>query len=261
MNQITDAYAAAARLLRDAYDAGAVPPLRDYLDPLDAAGAYAVQQINTACWLNEGRRVAGYKVGLTSAGIQARLGVDTPDYGVLFADMQIPDGGSLSPSRTLQPMVEGEIAVILAHDLTVSEPTIDDIRAAALGAVAAIEVVDSRISDWNISFADTVSDNGSAAFFILGADVRPLADVGLSISAMTMKAGQTLVSAGSGAATLGDPLSSVAWLARMLRMRGDWLRAGDVVLTGALGTPFRLAPGDCIDVSVDGLGRCGFRFG
>ncbi len=260
MNQTNDPREAAARRLREAYDAGAIPPLRDYLAPLDGAGAYAVQHINTAYWLSKGRRIAGYKVGLTSAGIQARLGVETPDYGVLFTDMQIADGASLSPSRTLQPMAEGEIAVILAHDLIISEPTDDDIRAAALGAVAAIEVVDSRISDWNISFADTVSDNGSAAYFVLGSDVLPLDNIDLSLCEMTMTAGQAVVSTGNGAASLGDPLGSVAWLARTLRERGEFLRSGNVILTGALGAPFRLSPGDEIDVSVDRLGRCGVRF-
>lgn len=154
-----------AARLRDAYRGGAIAPLRDHLAPIDAAGAYTVQQMNTRFWQASGRRVVGRKIGLTAASVQAQLGVDQPDYGVLFADMQIADGGALAPSALLQPKAEAEMAIILARDLDDPDASAEDVERAAECAVAAIEIVDSRIADWKITFADTVADDGSSGRF------------------------------------------------------------------------------------------------
>ena len=110
---------AAAVALRDAYSKGAIPPMRQWLDPVDIAGAYAVQAINTRFWLDQGRRIVGRKAGLTAKAVQSQLGVDQPDFGVLFDDMMIPDGGTLDPAKCLQPKAEAEIAFVLGADLTV----------------------------------------------------------------------------------------------------------------------------------------------
>ena len=106
-----------ARRLRDAYAGGTVPPLRDGLDPTDADGAYAVQTINTRFWEAQGRRIVGRKAGLTAKAVQQQLDVDQPDFGVLFDDMRIADGGRLDPARAIQPKAEAEIAFILGADL------------------------------------------------------------------------------------------------------------------------------------------------
>jgi 2-keto-4-pentenoate hydratase len=158
-----------ARRLRDAYSRGAVPPLRDGLAPVDADGAYAVQTINTRFWEAQGRRIVGRKAGLTAKAVQTQLGVDQPDFGVLFDDMAVADGGLLDPARTLQPKAEAEIAFVLAKDLPDPETTPQMVADAVATAHAAIEIVDSRIADWKITFADTVADNGSSAFFVLKA--------------------------------------------------------------------------------------------
>lgn len=250
-----------AARLRAAYAQGAVPPLRDGLDPGDAVGAYAVQAINTRYWQDSGRRIIGRKIGLTAKVVQAQLGVDQPDFGVLFTDMAIPDGGVLDPARVLQPRAEAEVALVLAHDLADPHATLDDVIAATAYAVPAIEIVDSRIADWKISFADTVADNGSSAFFVLGSDPRPLAGLDLYTCGMAMEVNGAVASVGSGAACLGHPLQAALWLARTLAALGDRLRAGDIVLTGALGPMVALAPGDGVTAIIGGLGRCGFRYG
>lgn len=247
----------AAVSLRDAYTTGTIPPLRNFLDPKDMDGAYAIQDLNTLHWLDAGRRIAGYKIGLTSRSIQRQLGVDSPDYGVLFTDMQIGDGDELSTSRVIQPVVEGEIAIVLGRDLDSDRPTAADVRAAARGAAVAIELADSRIADWNISFADTIADNGSAAFFVLGRDLRPLDGLDLWSCGMVLEVDGAVASVGAGAACLGDPLASVVWLAQALRERGRMLRAGDIVLTGALGPPIRVQGGERIKTTIAGLGCCG----
>src|ERR1700674_3629887 len=140
--------------LRLAYSTGPIPSMRDAMAPDDASASYAIQMANTAHWVGAGRRIVGRKVGLTATAVQVQLGVDQPDYGVLFDDMAIPDGGELLASKVLQPKAEAEIAMILGADL--SDPGVmrDGVAAAVARVAAAIEIVDSRIADWKITFAD-----------------------------------------------------------------------------------------------------------
>ncbi|HZV09265.1 MAG TPA: fumarylacetoacetate hydrolase family protein, partial [Novosphingobium sp.] len=232
---MTDKHEAAAILLRNAYAGGAVPPLRAYLAPVDIAGAYAVQEINTRFWQAQGRRIVGRKAGLTARAVQAQLGVDQPDFGVLFDDMAVADGGFLDPARCLQPKAEAEIAFVLGADLPSADTTPEAV-AAAVGTVhAAIEIVDSRIADWQITFSDTVADNGSSAFFTLAGEGKALDGLDLYTAGMVMEVNGQIVSLGAGAAALGHPLNAAAWLARTLAARGDPLRKGDILLAGALG--------------------------
>lgn len=253
-------HAALAQRLRDAYRHGAVSPLRDGLEPTDSAGAYAVQAINTRYWEEAGRRIVGRKVGLTAQAVQAQLGVDQPDFGVLFDDMAIADGGVLPASAVLQPKAEAEVAILLGADLPDPATTREAVEAAVAGVTAAIEIVDSRIADWKISFADTVADNGSSAFFVLGDTVRPLAGLDLWSCGMVLEVNGEVVSVGAGAACLGHPLAAATWLARTLAARGAPLRKGDVVLTGALGPMVALSPGDAVKATIGGLGSCAFRY-
>lgn len=244
--------------LDEAYRGVPVPPLRDGLTPTDGVGAYAVQAINTQRWVAAGRRIVGRKIGLTAKAVQAQLGVDQPDYGVLFDDMAIADGGVLKASAVLQPKAEAEVALILARDLDDPDATADSIAAATDYAVAAIEIVDSRIADWKISFADTVADNGSSAFFVLGGEKKRLQDLDLYTCGMAMTVNDAIVSVGAGAACLGHPLNAAAWLARALAQVGEPLRAGDIVLTGALGPMVAIHPGDRVEARIGGLGAVGF---
>jgi 2-keto-4-pentenoate hydratase len=254
-------YETIARRLRDAYAGTPVDTLRPMLSPGDGAGAYAVQNLNTLFWQNQGRRIVGRKIGLTAKTVQAQMGVDQPDYGVLFDDMEIADGGVLTPERALQPRAEAEIAIILAADITSPDPTPDDILAAADHAVAAIEIVDSRIADWKISFADTVADNGSSAFFVLGQEKKRLKDLDLLTCGMIMEVNDEIRSMGVGAACLGHPLNAAAWLARVMAENGTPLRKGEIILTGALGPMVSLTPGDSIRSRVGGLGSVSFTYG
>ena len=250
-----------AARLRHAYRGVPVAPLRDGMAPTDGEAAYAVQKINTDFWRASGRRIVGRKIGLTAKAVQAQLGVDQPDYGVLFADMAVPDGGVLKASQAIQPKVEAEVALILARDLDDPNATADDVLAAAECAVAAIEIVDSRIADWKISFADTVADNGSSAFYVLGAERKPLAGLDLYTCGMALEVNGAVASLGAGAACLGHPLNAAAWLARTMSAMGEGLKAGDIMLTGALGPMVAIRPGDVVEAKIGGLGRAGFTYG
>jgi len=249
-----------AKRLRDAYTNGAIPPLRDALEPNDANGAYQIQAINTAFWTERGRRIVGRKIGLTAKAVQAQLGVDQPDYGVLFDDMEIADGGILKSSQVLQPKAEAEVALVLGTDLMKPEISKDDIIAATDYAVAAIEIVDSRIEDWKITFADTVADNGSSAFFVLGQERQSLDELDLYTCGMVLEINGAITSIGAGAACLGHPLNAAAWLASTLGKMGVGLKKGDILLTGALGPMTSISPGDHIRTKIGGIGTCSFTY-
>ncbi len=249
-----------AAMLREAYSGNALPPLRDWLEPTDADGAYAVQAINTRYWQAQGRRIVGRKAGLTAEAVQKQLGVDQPDFGVLFDDMRIADGGNLDPARCIQAKAEAEIAFVLGADLPSADTTAEQVAAAVASVHAAIEIVDSRIADWKITFADTVADNGSSAFFVLSDQGLPLAGLDLEGAAMTMTVNGNVASTGIGSAALGNPLNAAAWLARTLAAGGDPLKAGDILLAGALGPMVVLTAGDEVRADVAGIGTCSFLF-
>lgn len=246
---------AIAARLRQAYRQGPIAPLRDVLAPTDADAAYAIQQFNTEYWRAQGRRVIGRKIGLTAKTVQAQLGVNQPDYGVLFDDMRIADGGTLSVAKTLQPKAEAEIALIMARDLYGPEVSARDVLMAASYAVAAIEIVDSRIADWKITFADTVADNGSSGYFVLGTHHVGLEELDLWSCGMVLEVNGHVASVGAGAACLGNPLNAAAWLARTVP-----LASGDIVLTGALGPMVTIRAGDAVRATIAGIGTCSFRY-
>ncbi|MFJ2887304.1 2-keto-4-pentenoate hydratase [Streptomyces sp. NPDC087305] len=258
---VSPAVVKAADLLAEATRTGvACPPVRDLLDVPDLATAYAVQQLNVRRGVAAGRRVVGRKIGLTSPAVQRQLGVDQPDFGALFADMAVPDGGEVPVGRLLQPKVEAEVALVLGRDLPERECTVVDVLRAVDFALPALEIVDSRVRNWEISLVDTVADNASCGLYILGATPVPLTAVDLRAVTMTMTRGGETVSEGTGADCLGSPLIAAVWLASALAERGDPLRAGDLVLTGALGPMTPAAPGDAFEAHISDLGSVRVRF-
>lgn len=246
---------AAALLRAAAADLRPIAPLRDRLAQTGQDAAYAVQEANTQTWLAEGRRLVGRKIGLTSLAVQAQLGVDQPDFGMLFADMAVGDGEPVAAGRLIQPKVEAEIALIIGRDLTHERHTHADIIGATEYALPAIEIVDSRIENWNIRFVDTVADNASSGLFVLGGQPKKLDDFDIVGCAMEMKRGEEIVSRGNGRACLGSPLNAAVWLADVMVRCGRPLQAGDIVLTGALGPMVAVKSGDCFDATIEGLGQ------
>ncbi|TKK91561.1 2-keto-4-pentenoate hydratase [Herbidospora galbida] len=253
----------AAQILRDAYDTGTpCPPLRgDLLPEGDVATAYAVQQAQVERWTAEGRRPVGAKIGLTNPVVQKALGVFQPDFGVLFADMAVPDGAEVAPGRVLQPRVEAEIAFVLGADLPHEQVTVVDVVRATDHLLPAIEIVGSRVANWDISIVDTVADNASSGLFVLGTSPRRVADVDLRLCGAVLEHDGEPVSVGAGAACLGNPAHAVAWLAGTLTRAGRPLRAGDVVLSGALGPMVPVTPGAAYEARISGLGSVRTCFG
>lgn len=252
----------AERLAQAAHARAPVPPVAADLGPgAGVAEAYAVQEANTRAALAAGRRLSGRKIGLTAPSVQAQLGVDQPDYGMLYCDMEFCDGEELPWNRLIQPRLEGEIAFVFGREVTAPDTTHAELLRAIEFALPAIEVVDSRIAGWRIGILDTVADNASSGLYVLGSAPVRLADIDLRLCGMVAERRGEPVSTGAGAACMGNPLAAVRWLAHVLTGAGRPIAAGDVVLSGALGPMVAAAPGDAFEVRIEGVGAVRTRFG
>ncbi len=204
--------------------------------------------------MRAGRRVSGRKIGITSHAVMEQIGVDQPDFGTLFVDMEYGDGVPIEAGRLLQPRAEAEVALVLEHDLDRGEHSFNDIVRATAYALPSIEIVDSRIENWDIRIVDTVADNASCGVYVLGGRPVPLREVNLRVIPMRMDIDGSVASTGEGAACLGHPLHAARWLADVMSRRGTPLQAGDVVMTGALGPMQPLSPGSHVIADFGPLG-------
>jgi 2-keto-4-pentenoate hydratase len=234
-------------------------PVRDLIGIDDLPAAYAVQQGLVQRRLAGGVTVVGRKIGATSEAVQRQLGVDQPDFGYLLSDMDVSDGVGGRPisMRTLvQPRVEAEVAFVLGQDINPEDEadiTLESVRAAVDFALPALEIVDSRIADWKIGFTDTVADNASSGLYVVGREGRKLDGFEPRDVVMSLTINGEERSAGTGAACLGDPLEALRWLAVQARRFGDPLRAGHLILSGALGPFVPFFPGDRVAASISGF--------
>jgi 2-keto-4-pentenoate hydratase len=245
------------------YNAGASRVAIDALTDIDptftADDAYAVQMWNVDRAVGQGRSISGKKIGLTSEGIQAQLGVDEPDYGHLFADMLHADG-EIPTDEFLQPKIEAEIAYILKADLSGGNVTAGDVIGATEYVVGAFEIVDSRVRDWRIKLPDTIADNASSGCYVLGERRLHPRDIDLPAVTMKLYKNGSLAGEGVGAAVLGDPSESVAWLSNKLWRYGVTLKKGEVVLSGALSAAPAAKRGDAFEAVLSEFGTIRARF-
>lgn len=253
---------AAAASLREAAELRApIAPLRESYPAFSIEDAYAVQRVNVDYAVERGARVVGRKIGLTSKTVQTQLGVAEPDFGTLTADMAFGDSEEIPWRRLLQPKAEAEIALVLERDLPQRRVTMADVIGATAYALPALEVVGSRIDKWNIRIVDTVADNASSSVFVLGGTPTKLDAFDARLCGMVIERRGEPVSVGAGAACLGHPLVAAAWLANTMMAAGTPLRAGDIVLTGALGPMIEVSPGDMLEARIQGLGSVRAAFG
>jgi 2-keto-4-pentenoate hydratase len=235
-----------------------IPPLTEERPGMTVAEAYQVQRRLVELLQADGEGgVVGYKLGLTSRPMQEQLGIDQPDYGPVLAGGVHPDGADVDLDRLLQPKVEAEIAIVLGAPLTGPSCTALEVRRAAAGAVAAVEIIDSRVRDWRIKLAGTIADLASSAAIAVSSRLVPLDQVDPKLVGVALTRNGELVATGAGAAALGDPLHAVAWLANTLHPLGVTLEAGHVVMTGALHAALPLAEGDVFRAEFDWLGPVG----
>lgn len=250
----------ADELERAERDRVAIDPLIARYPDIDVVDAYEIQLINIRRRLDGGARVVGHKVGLSSKAMQQMMGVDEPDYGHLLAEMEVYEDVPVEAGRYLFPRVEVEVGFVLGADLPGADCTEADVLAATVAFAPAIELIDSRIKDWNIGLADTISDNASSAGFVLGAERVAPADIDVkAIDAVLTRNGE-VVAEGRSDAVLGDPVIAVAWLARKVASFGVRLKAGDIVLPGSCTRAIDARPGDAFHAEFAGLGSVRLQF-
>lgn len=244
----------AQRLITASNERKAIDPLTETYPGITIEEAYGIQLKVVNARVAGGRKVVGKKIGLTSPAMQEMLKVNEPDYGHLLDDMLVYQGMGMSASRLLQPRIEGEIAFVLGRDLTGPGITPADVVRATEGVTAALEIIDSRIRDWKIKIQDTVADNASSAAFVLGAKMVAAKEIDLRYVGFVMTRNGQFVGAGAGAAVLGSPIQSVAWLANKMGEYGISLKAGEVILSGAAAAAVPIQAGDSIHLTIDRLG-------
>jgi len=248
----------AAILLQAEITQKACDPIRSHLKELDLESAYKIQKINVDQKIAKGGIEIGKKIGLTSFKVQEQLGVDQPDFGVLLQHMQFEQGENLAFAELMQPKAEAEIAFILKEDLKGKNITIEDVILATDYITSAIEIVGSRIKDWNIKITDTIADNASSSHFILGTKKANVQEIDLENNKMQLFVNDQLVSEGDGTSCMGNPLNSVVWLANKMNDLGNPLKKGEIILSGALGPMVNLNPSDKVKASIEGLGDIDF---
>lgn len=240
--------------------AEAVAPLTERYPELTIEQAYGIQQRVMARRMDDGERVVGKKIGVTSQAVMSLLGVGQPDFGILTDAMTVNSGEAIAASSLIQPKAEGELAFVLKHDLTGPGITVADVLRATEGVMVCFEIVDSRIQDWKIKIQDTVADNASCGVFVLSDRLVPLDDIDLQLCGMVLEKNGEIVATGAGAASMGSPAVAVAWLANALGHLGVSLKAGEVILSGSLGPMVPVKAGDNLRVSIGGVGSCSVRF-
>ncbi len=202
-----------------------------------------------------GVTIIGKKIGLTSKAVQNQFNVNQPDFGFLTSNMNIPYGEKLPPEQMIQPKAEGEVAFVLKRDLIQESIGIYDIVAAVDYVLPAIEIIDSRIKDWKIAIQDTVADNASSAYFVLGENKICLDTIDLRLAGMTLRKNDEVVSTGVGAACLEHPINAVLWLAKKMIELKTPLKEGDIILSGAYGPVVSYHANDSCEVEISGMGK------
>ena len=237
-----------------------IAPLTSRHPEMSIEDAYHVQQRMIARRLEKGEKIIGKKIGVTSKAVMNMLGVGQPDFGYLTDGMVYNEGQSIEASTLIQPKAEGEIAFLLKKDLQGPGVTAADVLAATEGVMACFEIVDSRIQDWKIKIQDTVSDNASCGVFVLGHQLVDISNLDLGLCGMVLEKNGEIVVTGAGAASMGHPVNAIVWLANMLGSLGIALKAGDIVLSGAMGAMVPVTKGDNLRISINGIGGCSVRF-
>lgn len=247
-----------AKMLLKAHEEAKPIPL-EYRQDFTIEEAYAVQTEVMKEKIARGGRVIGKKIGFTGRGMRKQFGIDTPDYGNIFDDEIYAQGTAIEAGKFISPRVEGEIAFLLKKDLSGPNCTVYDVIQATDGIMACLEFVDSRWGS-NFTFIDSVADNGGCGGFLLGSKFRKLEEIDLRTIGMYMTKNGELVHSGAGVEVMGDPINAVVWLANQLAEHGSSMKAGDIVLSGAVTASVPVEAGDCMNICFAELGNIEVKF-
>ncbi len=253
-SETEDRAAAIARTLLDAErDRREIPRFSDHSPDLNVPTAYRAQQAFVQSKIDDGDRLVGYKLGLTSKNKQQAMGVDAPLYGRVTSSMIATYGEPIALDRFIHPRVESEIAFLLARDIQ-TPATVTSVLAATEVVFGAVDVLDSRYQDFTFTLADVVADNASAGAFYLGPIARPPAELDLRLLGCVVRVDGEVTLTAAGAAVMGHPAAAVAWLANQLAAEGETLRAGQLIFSGGVTAPVPVRPTGSVTFEFDGLG-------
>lgn len=251
-------------LARELYEAekNRVPiaPLTERYPEITNEEAYQVQIAGMNLRLQNGQAIVGKKIGLTSKAMQNALGVFEPDYGFITDKMMALEGEALSLQTLIAPKVEPELAFILRSDLKGPGITISDVLGATAGIMPAIEVIDSRVKDWKIKIQDTIADGASIGRVVLSGKMTHVSEVDLRYLGLVLEKNGEVISTAAGAAVLAHPANAVVWLANKLAQYGQYLKAGDIVMSGSFTSACPVSGGDNVTAVFDKLGAVNVRF-
>jgi 2-keto-4-pentenoate hydratase len=246
------------RLLDAERQRQAIPLLTQEYPQLDLPTAYQMQSTLIAEKVAAGDRVVGHKTGLTSKSKQVQMGVNEGIRGVLCASNILPEP-VISVGRFIHPRVEPELGLLLGEDLTGPVVTPAHVYAAIKCIFPALEVIDSRYDNFKFTLADVVADNASTAGVLLGPEPSSVTGKDLGLMGVVLEKNGEVVATGAGAAVLNHPLYAVAWLANSLLAAGERLRAGQIILAGAITAAFPVEPGDTVTVHLSGFSSLSVR--
>jgi 2-keto-4-pentenoate hydratase len=250
----------ALRLRKAQEERKLIDPIRYEIGVEDIELAYQIQEINIQHRVKNGAELVGKKIGLTSTAVQKQLGVDQPDFGVLLNTMEVLNGQSIDTSEILQPKVEAEYAVVLGDDLDRENLTILDVISAIDYVLPAIEIVGSRIANWDIKITDTIADNASASHYVLGHRPKTIDELDIIGGEVNLFKNGQMESSGTGGDCLGSPLNAILWLARKMVEMDCPLQEGELIFTGAIGKMVNVQPGDYIEAHFESLGNVTVSF-
>jgi 2-oxo-3-hexenedioate decarboxylase len=230
-----------------------VPQISETYGDIDTAKAYEAQKVFVQSKLDAGERLVGYKLGLTSRNKQRAMGVDSCLYGRVTTSMLSDYGEPIPFDRFIHPRVESEIAFLLARDIE-APATVTSVLAATEVVFGAVDVLDSRYEGFKFTLSDVVADNASAGAFYLGPIARPPAELDLPLLGCVVRVDGEVVLTAAGAAVMGHPAASVAWLVNQLAAQGESVKAGQLIFSGGVTAPVPVVAGGSVTFEFDGLG-------
>ncbi|WP_375539976.1 2-oxo-3-hexenedioate decarboxylase [Rugamonas brunnea] len=240
--------------------AHAIPKLTDEYPNMTSDDGYAVQHALRKRFLANGRRLVGWKAGLTSRAKMIQMGVNAPSIGFLMADMARPENSAITTSDMVHPRVECEVAFVTKAQLQGPGCTRQQVLDATDYVLPAVEIIDSRFSGFKFDMPSVIADNGSSARYVAGGRARYPADVDLRTLGVVMEKNGEIVATGASAAVLGHPAEAIAMLVNILAEQGEVLPAGSFVMSGGITEAIPVKPGDSVVARFQELGSVSMRF-
>jgi len=238
-----------------------IEAISDRFTDLSYDDVYAIQLKTIDTKVKSGAVIVGKKIGLTSQAMQQQFNIKEPDYGIIVDSEVFREGQSIASKSLIIPRIEAEIAFLLRDDLQGPGVTVANVLDATEGVMPAFEILDSRFKDWKITVKDSIADNASNAAVILAGKLSPLLpDIDLRLTGLVVEKNGAVIATAAGAAVLGNPAESVAWLANKLHEYGITLRKGEIIMSGSLITAMNIEPGSFFRATFDRLGSVSALF-